>query len=172
MSTQNVGDDQSVRDAATELSQRLGNEKLYAIVNNAGTGVAHNTLPPEILNTNTRGPRRVVDSFLPLLNKTGRIVNVGSGGGPGHVNRIQADDSNWKRFCYPMNHDEIEKEINIIEAQNDSSVAYRASKALLACYTMALAKQYPGLMISIITPGELEICGLPCVGEVKSKCIL
>lgn len=149
-----MGSEQSVAAAASELSKRLGDDKLYAIVNNAGTGVSHNTKPNEIMDTNTRGPRRVVDSFLPLLQTNGRIVNVGSGGGPGHVNRIQAEDDNWRRFLHPMNKDEIEKEINIIEAQNDSSVAYRGSKALLACYTMALAKENPNLMISIITPGE------------------
>jgi NAD(P)-dependent dehydrogenase (short-subunit alcohol dehydrogenase family) len=137
-----------------ELSKRLKDVKLYAIVNNAGTGVSHNTLPHEILDTNTRGPRRVVDSFLPLLEPTGRIVNVGSGGGPGHVNRIQYEDTDWKRFCFPMSKVEIEKEIEVIESQNDSSVAYRGSKALLACYTMALAEDYPNLMVSIITPGE------------------
>lgn len=123
-------------------------------MNNAGTGVSHNTLSHEILDTNTRGPRRVVDSFLPLLEPTGRIVNVGSGGGPGHVNRIQSEDTDWKRFCFPMSKVEIEKEIEVIESQNDSSVAYRGSKALLACYTMALAEDYPNLIVSIITPGE------------------
>ena len=111
-----MGSEQSVAAAASELSERLGDDKLYAIVNNAGTGVSHNTKPNEIMDTNTRGPRRVVDSFLPLLQTNGRIVNVGSGGGPGHVNRIQAEDDNWERFLHPMNKDEIEKEINIIEA--------------------------------------------------------
>ena len=152
-----MGSDQSVISAAAELSKRLGDEKLYAIVNNAGTGVSHNTLPSEILNTNTRGPRRVVDNFLSLMQPSGRIVNVGSGGGPGHVNRIQSKDANWKRFCFPMSKEEIEREIDIIEAQNDSSVAYRGSKALLACYTMAIAEENPKLMISIISPGKLYL---------------
>eukprot|EP00804_Cyclotella_cryptica_P031274 CCRYP_011077-RB/>CCRYP_011077-RB protein AED:0.05 eAED:0.05 QI:125/1/1/1/1/1/3/531/301 len=152
-----VGNESSVAAAAAELSQRLRNEKLYAIVNNAGTGVSHGTSPVEILDTNTRGPRRVVDHFLPLLNKSeGRIVNVGSGGGPGHVSRIHSDDVNWKRFCFPMSQEAIEREIKLIEAQNDRSIAYRGSKALLACYTMALAKEHPNLMISIITPGWIK----------------
>lgn len=152
-----MGSDQSVKAAAVELSKRLGDDKLYAIVNNAGTGVSHNTKPNEIMDTNTRGPMRIVDNFLPLLQSTGRVVNVGSGGGPGHVNRIKTEDPNWKRFLFPMTSDEIEKEINIIEAQNDSSVAYRGSKALLACYTMALAEENPNLVVSIITPGKGSI---------------
>ena len=149
-----VGNSESVETAAKVLAKRLGNDRLYAIVNNAGTGVSHNTKPTEVLDTNTRGPRRVVDNFLPLLQSTGRIVNVGSGGGPGHVSRIKAEDENWKRFCHSMNKDQIEREIKAIEAQNDASVAYRGSKALLACYTMALAEEHPNLMISIITPGK------------------
>ena len=151
--SQDVGSDQSVESAARELSKQLGDNKLYAIVNNAGTGVSHNTKPNEILNTNTRGPRRVVDEFLPLLQTKGRVVNVGSGGGPGHVSRIQLEDENWKRFLYPMNTEQIEHEINVIESQSDSSIAYRGSKALLACYTMDLAEKHPDLMVSIITPG-------------------
>lgn len=149
-----VGSGESVENAAKELAKRLGDDKLYAIVNNAGTGVSHNTKPNEILDTNTRGPKRVNENFLPLLQSTGRIVNVGSGGGPGHVSRVQVEDENWKRFCYPMNSDQIEKEIKLIVAQNDGSVAYRGSKALLACHTMALAEEHPNLMVSIITPGE------------------
>ncbi|KAL7517932.1 hypothetical protein ACHAWX_002806, partial [Stephanocyclus meneghinianus] len=168
-----VGDDSSVAAAAAELSQRLRNERLYAIVNNAGTGVSHGTLPAEILDTNTRGPRRVVDNFMPLLNKSeGRIVNVGSGGGPGHVSRIQSNDVDWKRFCFPMGQAEIEREIGLIEAQNDSTVAYRGSKALLACYTMALAQQHPELMISIITPAGTGASKLPHEGTVSlRKCL-
>ena len=150
-----MGSLESVKAAASDLSQRLGNEKLYAIVNNAGTGFSHGTLPPEILDTNTRGPRRVVESFLPLLNEsTGRIVNVGSGAGPMYFDKIKSI-AEKKRYMNPMTDEEIEVEIKRIEAKGDSYAAYSGSKALLACYTMALAKQYSNLMVSIITPGEL-----------------
>ncbi len=149
-----MGSNDSVKAAAANLAYRIGDDKLYAIVNNAGTGISHGTLPPEVLNTNTRGPRRVVESFIPLLDGGGRIVNVGSGGGPAHVDGLNIEEK--KRFCSAMSEDEIEKEIAKIESQNDGSVAYRGSKALLACYTMALAKEYPHLSISIVTPGWIK----------------
>jgi hypothetical protein len=52
---------------------------------------------------------------------------------------------------------EIEKEISRIEDMNEGFAAYAGSKALLACYTLDLAKKNPDLMVSIITPGELAV---------------
>ena len=71
---QDVSNPASIQSAAAALSQSLGTSKLDAIVNNAGTGFAHSTSPAEILDTNTPGPRRVVNSFLPLLSPQGKIV--------------------------------------------------------------------------------------------------
>lgn len=45
--------------------------------------MGHGTDAGTMLNTNLHGPRRVCQSFLPLLDRSnGRIVNVGSGSGP------------------------------------------------------------------------------------------
>ena len=52
--------------------------KLYALVNNAGVLWAE---ADTILNTNFKGPKRVTDAFIKLIDKSvGRIVNVSSGG--------------------------------------------------------------------------------------------
>ena len=51
-------------------------------MNNAGAGLAHRVPEDVILNTNLYGPKRVCDSFIPLLSADGRVVNVGSGAGP------------------------------------------------------------------------------------------
>ena len=151
-----VGCPTSVQSAAFELKEQLAGEKLYAIVNNAGTGVSHGTGPKEILDTNTRGPRRVTDNFLPLIDEScGRIVNVGSGGGPNFVHSCQSDTEK-RKYLFPMSEEEIEGEIEKIEATNDRSEAYRGSKALLACYTMDVAKNHPNLMVSITTPGWIK----------------
>jgi len=34
-----------------------------------------------VINTNCYGPLRVIQAFLPLMNKSGRIINISSGGG-------------------------------------------------------------------------------------------
>lgn len=161
-----VGDPASVRRAASDLTKRLGddndddknNNKLYAIVNNAGAGFS---LPPsEILDVNARGPRRVVDAFLPLVDaNAGRIVNVGSGGGPRFFETsLVSDEDRKNRYLSAMDEGEIESEISKIQESPDVDgyVAYRGSKALLACYTMDLAAGHPDLLISIITPGWIR----------------
>ena len=61
-----------------------------------------------------------------------------------------------KRYVNVMDESEIETEMQRIESMNDGFAAYAGSKALLACYTMDLAKRYPDLMVSIITPGKIE----------------
>src|SRR4051812_42582123 len=53
-----VADDASVTRAAAQIGQRLGSEKLYGVVNNAGIGVASTDLAG-ILDVNTRGVRRM-----------------------------------------------------------------------------------------------------------------
>jgi NAD(P)-dependent dehydrogenase (short-subunit alcohol dehydrogenase family) len=150
-----VSNQSSIQSAASLLSTSLGTSKLYAIVNNAGTGFSHGTSPAEILDTNTRGPKRVVDAFLPLLEPKGRIVNVGSGAGPMFFDMLETSEK--KKYVEPMEEGEIEKEISRIEDMNEGFVAYAGSKALLACYTLDLAKKNPDLMVSIITPGELAV---------------
>ena len=65
------------------MQTKLGNNKLYGLVNNAGimSGSAD-----DLLKTNVYGAKLMTDAFVPLLDSTrGRIVNVGSGAGPMHV---------------------------------------------------------------------------------------
>mmetsp|Transcript_13497 Transcript_13497/g.29212 ORF Transcript_13497/g.29212 Transcript_13497/m.29212 type:complete len:303 (+) Transcript_13497:144-1052(+) len=151
-----VGDDDSVKSAASDLARRLGDDKLYAIVNNAGTGFSHGTSPSEILDTNARGPRRVVDAVSPCLDESrGRIVNVGSGGGPRFFEQLKSDFDK-ERFLFGLSEEEIEYEIKKIESSDDAYEAYRGSKALLACYTMDLAERHPNWTVSIVTPGWIK----------------
>ena len=60
-------------------------------MNNAGTGLGHGATPDVVMNTNLFGPKRVIEGFMPLLSKSGRIVNVGSGAGPMYVARCSSD---------------------------------------------------------------------------------
>ena len=78
-----------MKNAAATVKAALGEQKLFGLVNNAGTGIGHGAGDSDILNTNVRGPKRVCDSFIPLMDsEKGRIINMGSGGGPGFVKNI------------------------------------------------------------------------------------
>ena len=67
----------------------MGNQKLFALVNNAGTGFSHKVTDEQVINTNFYGPKRVCDNFMPIMDlKAGRIVNMGSSGGPEFVSKI------------------------------------------------------------------------------------
>ena len=71
-----VSEDKSVIDAAADLKSRLGDQKLYGLVNNAGIARGEEDL---ILQTNVYGSKRMVDAFVPMLDSTrGRVVNIGS----------------------------------------------------------------------------------------------
>jgi len=161
-----VSNPASIESAASSLSQALGSSKLYAIVNNAGTGFSHGSPPQDILDTNTRGPRRVVDAFLPLLHPQGRIVNVGSGAGPMFFDMLNSSQQK-KQYVNAMDEKEIETEIARIEKLGDAFAAYAGSKALLACYTMELARRYPELTVSIISPGYIKTAMTAGMGATK-----
>ena len=71
------------------MKSALGDQKLFGLVNNAGTGLGHGTGDKDLFNTNVYGPKRVYDNFISFMEpEKGRIVNMGSGVGPGFVKNI------------------------------------------------------------------------------------
>jgi NAD(P)-dependent dehydrogenase (short-subunit alcohol dehydrogenase family) len=84
-----VADDHSIHQAADAFAQEFGH--LDVLINNAGIypdeGMNILTIDRSILNqamhTNTFGPIRIVQAFLPLLEKASaaRVINVSSGYG-------------------------------------------------------------------------------------------
>ena len=86
-----------MKNAAATVSSALGDQKLFGLVNNAGIGLGTSRgVDKDLFNTNVRGPKRVCDNFVPLMDpEKGRIVNVGSGAGPGFVENIR--DGSVKR---------------------------------------------------------------------------
>jgi len=160
-----VQDDASVKAAAESIKASLGGEPLFAIVNNAGAGLAHGVDTGPILDVNLYGVKRVCDAIVPLLGPKGsRIVNVGSGIGPGWMSR--AADPIKSTLCSPSvkweQIDEIVK-ANLASAGEGENAgkgpamnAYGLSKATLMAYTSVLVQAYPHILTSTISPGFID----------------
>lgn len=160
-----TSDDDSVAQAAASIAQ---SSKLGAIVNNAGIGL--NTGGGDILNTNLYGPKRVCEAFIPMLDEEkGRIVNLGSGSGPMYVGSVRSQKER-AFLCSGPNGDATWADIEEYVKHNRSSAGdpYGLSKALLACYTGVLARQYPNLMISACSPGFIDTQMTAGYGASKS----
>jgi hypothetical protein len=72
-----VASDDSVQRAAKEVEAKFGCPSLSCVINNAGIYPSAGSGLAEALNVNVRGPCRVTNAFLPLLDpEYGRIVNV------------------------------------------------------------------------------------------------
>jgi NAD(P)-dependent dehydrogenase (short-subunit alcohol dehydrogenase family) len=160
-----VADDASVSRTAAQLAEKLGRERLYGVVNNAGIGVASNDLAG-ILDVNTRGVRRVCEAMLPLLASDGRVVNVTSASGPSFV--AKCDERRKRMFTNPdvswAEIDAVMKEALAIAAErgNFSAAglgdgdAYGLSKACANAFTLAFAREHPDLHVNACTPGFIE----------------
>jgi len=161
-----VADDASVRAAAERLQSELGEDRLYAVVNNAGIGTAREGMRA-VLNVNTRGVARVCSALLPLLDRErGRIVNVTSAAGPNFVAECSEER---KRFFLDANTEwqDLEALMEECLAIEGDQAAFRArglgdgnpyglSKACANTYTLQLARRHPQLAINACTPGFIE----------------
>lgn len=152
-----VSNDASVLAAAEAVAKILDSHPLYAIVNNAGTGLKHGTTAEMVINTNLYGPKRVVEAFLPLLcTNEGRIVNVGSGVGPMYVKAL-GDSEAARDIMNPTSWDGIDAHVrSALGGDADTMGGYGLSKAALTAYTMLLAQQHPHLRCSVCSPGFIN----------------
>jgi NAD(P)-dependent dehydrogenase (short-subunit alcohol dehydrogenase family) len=149
-----VASDASVQAAAAAVAK--SGKKLYAVVNNAGIGLAQPNAEAKdtaaIVNTNFRGPRRVVDAFADLV--THRIVNVSSGVASMWLR--DQDAATKALFSDPA----------LTMAALDAAVAkevaagnvgmgngYGVSKAALTALTLVQARAHPSLTVTSLSPG-------------------
>jgi len=145
----------SIKQAVKTTRDKLSDEKLYGIVNNAGIGLNTGTAAEAIITTNLHGPKLVCENFLDLLEDNGRIVNLGSGSGPMYVGGCSVQDK--KALCSPDSIDVTWEFIeNHAKTNIHSSNTYGLSKALLACYTGLFAREHPHLLVSCVSPGFIN----------------
>ncbi len=162
-----VSSDGSVSDAAGRVAAKFEGEPtpLYAIVNNAGTGLSGADLRG-VLEVNTWGIRRVCKAFVPLVDPSiGRVVNVTSAAGPMFVNGCSPER---QRLLVDPNVTTEQLEAFIEEclaiqgakafasAGLSDGAPYGLSKAAANTYTLLLARQNPGLRVNACTPGFIE----------------
>lgn len=165
----------SVEAAATYVEQLLDGQMLYAIVNNAGIGLMHPGITRlDIIDVNLRGPKRVCDAFIPLLQpEGGRIANTSSGaassyiagtmrGNPMgtatavHKKPLISSEVTWAQIEDVVS---IEQEAGFARegsGQQAGWSAYGLSKAALTAYAMLLAREYPKLVVSSCSPGFIN----------------
>ena len=159
-----VSSDESVNMAAETVASSFETDAkpLYGIINNAGIGSSSIGLEPT-LQVNTWGIHRVCEAFVPLLEASGRIVNVTSAAGPNFVEA--ADDMTRTMLTDPdVQWDAVEEYMNrcISESKDSASTtsglgnAYGLSKACANALTLILARENPGLTINACTPGFIE----------------
>jgi len=160
-----VQDSASVSAAAAAVKASLGTEHLYAIVNNAGAGLAHGVTADTIVDTNLHGVKSVCDAFVPLLSPSeGRVVNVGSGIGPAWMSRAAPELQST--LCSPqVTWDQVTAlaSANLAtkgEGENGKKGAefnaYGLSKACLMSLTTILAREHPNLLCSTLSPGFID----------------
>ena len=148
-----VLDDQSCVSAAKTLKDK--GVKLYALVNNAGIMYAE---PDMVINTNFKGPKRVTDALIGLIDKSeGRIVNVSSGAASMWLRHQDAETK--KLFTNPdITLEELEAAVNQnVTAKNfKMGNGYGLSKAGLCALTLIQAKSYPNLTVTSLSPGFID----------------
>ncbi|KAJ1450101.1 hypothetical protein M885DRAFT_448470 [Pelagophyceae sp. CCMP2097] len=146
-----VQDDVSCLKAAETV--KATGVRLFALVNNAGVGLAHDSMTCDlVMNTNYKGPKRVTDAFADLLDE--RIVNVSSG-----VASAWLRDQNAETKALFTNPDltlpalEASLAENVEKGNTGIGGGYGLSKAALSALTLIQAKSYPHLKVIAISPG-------------------
>jgi carbonyl reductase 1 len=153
-----VSKEDSVKAAAAALTGKLGNSKLYGLVNNAGVGLSHEGVTnDDIINTNTYGVKWMTENFIPLIDATnGRIVNVGSGAGPMFAVKQTEEDLQAFWLNKDLTWDKLHEKIIALMPTLNAFEVYAMSKTALSTYSAMMAQKHPNLKISSISPGLVD----------------
>ncbi len=124
--------------------------------------LATGVTPDQVVDTNLYGVKRMVEAFVAEGLVAERVVNVGSGSGPGYVSRCPLDQQ--PALCTgPADWAAIEALLagsangsSGLGSAADVNGGYGLSKALLSLYMMLCASTYPDLQISCTSPGWIR----------------
>ena len=111
----------------------------------------------DIIETNFKGPIRVSEAFLQMIQDGGRIVNVSSGGASSWVR--QQDEATKKFYSDPdVSKEALEADVakQAAGAEGGWPGTYGLSKAGLTAYTLYQAKAYPHLTCVSLSPGFIQ----------------
>jgi carbonyl reductase 1 len=153
-----VTDSASIEAAAASIQSK--GVSLYALVNNAGVGLAQPgapSAPLDILNTNLYGVKRVTEAMVPLIDPVqGRIVNVSSGVASAYV---KTQDAAAKAlFSQPPSWEALDAGVLRAVAANNVGLGngYGLSKAALSALTVIQSRLYPSLQVTSLSPGFVD----------------
>ena len=151
-----VSDKDSIAKAVEDLKEKLGEDTLWALVNNAGTSEPKNDLEA-ILAVNFYGVQNVTEAFLPLLEANveanpssgTRVVTVGSTTGQMFVKKVKTKEDKivltsdnttteqLKEMCVRDPHDVAKSILGM-------PMPYIWSKALVHVYVQIMAQKHQG----------------------------
>jgi len=153
-----VSNDASCTAAAATLQAK--GVVLYGLVNNAGVGLGHGDVGgvDAIMNTNYKGPLRMTEAFVGLIDsKMGRIVNMSSGVASMW---LREQDAGTKALYSNPDITQEQLDVDLIKQQAANNLGigagYGLSKAALTSLTMIHAKNYPNLMVTSVHPGVID----------------
>ncbi|KAL9583427.1 MAG: hypothetical protein Q9212_002713 [Teloschistes hypoglaucus] len=158
-----ISDRSSIESLANMIQQEHAH--VDVLINNAGVNLDQEYSPANVkttLETNYRGTLIMCQTFIPLLTKDGRIVNVSSTGSSlsGYSKEIQ------DRFRNPnMKLSDLEQMMHEYKETADRGterqlgwkpLAYGVTKAAINAMTAVLARENPGLTINACCPGWVD----------------
>mmetsp|Transcript_23897 Transcript_23897/g.35089 ORF Transcript_23897/g.35089 Transcript_23897/m.35089 type:complete len:285 (+) Transcript_23897:47-901(+) len=153
-----ISDDTSCLTAAATLKAK--GVVLYGLVNNAGVGLAHGDVggADAIMNTNYKGPLRMTEAFVGLIDPNmGRIVHTSSGVASMWLRNQDADTK--ALYSNPdITQEQLDADLTKQQAAGNLGMGegYGLSKAALTTLTMIHAKKYPNLMVTSLSPGFID----------------
>jgi len=138
---------------------------LYAVCNNAGIAGVEDI--KELFNVNVRGPKRVTDAFLPLLDqKEGRVVMISSGAASQCVEKCSEERRQFftdQSVTWAQCEAVVDQAETFFTAEDFTAAGcsgnmggYGLSKALLNSYTIACAREHPHLSVNACSPGMIN----------------